>query len=86
MSNITFIDAVAGVPHVRAASSRPRLVRRLFDRIHRAVLASTMRRELERVPDHLLKDIGVSRSEIDAIVAGSVDGTIVMTRQVRGRR
>lgn len=81
----TFSDAVAGAPHVQA-SSRPRLVRRVFNRIHRAVLASTMRRELQKVPDHLLKDIGVSRSEIDAIVAGIVDGTVGMTRQARGRR
>jgi uncharacterized protein YjiS (DUF1127 family) len=84
MTNVTFNDAVAGAPHVQA-SSRPRLVLRLLGRLHRAVRIRTMRRELQRMPDRLLKDIGVSRSEIDSIVMGIVDGTIDRTRHARSR-
>jgi uncharacterized protein YjiS (DUF1127 family) len=83
MTNAIFNDAIAGAPHVRAPS-QPGLVRRLLGRLHRAVRISTMRSELQQIPDHLLKDIGVSRSEIDSIVA-VVDGTVDCTRHARSR-
>jgi uncharacterized protein YjiS (DUF1127 family) len=84
MTNVTLNDAVAGAPHVQAPS-RPGLVRRLLGRLDRAVRISTMRSELQQMPDHLLKDIGVSRSEIDSIVTGIVNGTIDGTRHARSR-
>jgi uncharacterized protein YjiS (DUF1127 family) len=84
MTNVTLNDAVAGAPHVQAPS-RPGLVRRLLGRLDRAVRISTMRSELQQMPDHLLKDIGVSRSEIDSIVTRIVNGTTDGTRHARSR-
>jgi uncharacterized protein YjiS (DUF1127 family) len=74
----------AGAPRAQA-SSPPGLVHRLVRRIHRAVLIRKMRSELQQLPDYLLKDIGVNRSEIDSVVAGIVDGTFDRTRHARGK-
>ncbi len=43
-----------------------------------------MRRILHEMPDHLLKDVGVSRSDIEYLAAAVVDGLQDPTRRHRG--
>jgi uncharacterized protein YjiS (DUF1127 family) len=54
-------------------------------RLWRAQEVSRRRRLLNQMPDYLLKDIGVSRSEIDYVAAALVDGRQDPTRRPRGR-
>ena len=55
-------------------------VRRAF----RAFRIARQRRTLQQLPDFLLKDIGIERSEIDSIVISIVDEHIDRTRRPRG--
>jgi uncharacterized protein YjiS (DUF1127 family) len=49
------------------------IVRRLAAEIRRAVDINSRRRMLHQMPDYLLKDIGISRSDIDYVAAVLVD-------------
>jgi uncharacterized protein YjiS (DUF1127 family) len=64
-------------------SRRHSLARRMYRRIVRSMEISRRRRVLAGMPDYLLKDIGINRSEIDAIVEALVDGREDPTRQHR---
>jgi uncharacterized protein YjiS (DUF1127 family) len=60
---------------------RQSLVRRMYRRIVRSAEISRRKRMLGEMPDYLLKDIGINRSEIDAIVEAVVDGREDSTRR-----
>jgi uncharacterized protein YjiS (DUF1127 family) len=57
-------------PH-RKRAALPRL--RIFARLWRFIQMGRSRRALRGLPDHILKDIGIRRCEIDAIVAQLID-------------
>jgi hypothetical protein len=40
---------------------------------------------LQGPPEHVLKDIGINRAEIDAVVISLVNGVPDPTRRLRGR-
>ena len=48
-------------------------LRGAFTRFCRAMRLRHGRRQLQQLPDRLLKDIGIGRSEIDSIVEGVID-------------
>jgi uncharacterized protein YjiS (DUF1127 family) len=50
----------------------------------RSIKIRHTRRQLQMMPDHLLKDIGISRSDIDSVAAALIDGPDP-TRRVHGR-
>jgi uncharacterized protein YjiS (DUF1127 family) len=60
-------------------------IRRLFNAIQRSIAIAHNRRLLQGMPDDLLKDIGINRSDIDSIVVSMVDGIPDPTRRSRGR-
>jgi uncharacterized protein YjiS (DUF1127 family) len=53
--------------------ARPGLLRRMIARIMRARAIQAQRRMLRHLPDHLLKDIGINRCNIDYIAQAVVD-------------
>jgi len=57
------------------------LLRRVVARVMRAHAIQVRRRLLRELPDHLLKDIGLSRSDIDYVAQAIVDGRDDPTRQ-----
>lgn len=61
------------------------LLRRMFRSFGRAVQISRCRAALQEIPDYMLRDIGISRSDIDAVSVSIVDGTPDPTRLPRGR-
>jgi uncharacterized protein YjiS (DUF1127 family) len=60
------------------------VVRRLAAEVRRSIEINSRRRLLHQMPDYLLKDIGISRSDIDYVAAVLVDEDDV-TRRPRGR-
>ncbi len=52
--------------------------------IRRSAAAARQRRTLQSLSDHMLKDIGLSRSDIDGISAGLIDRRADATRRSRG--
>jgi uncharacterized protein YjiS (DUF1127 family) len=54
-------------------AARPGLLRRLFARIMRARTIQVQRRLLRELPDHLLKDIGLNRCNLDYVTEAIVD-------------
>jgi uncharacterized protein YjiS (DUF1127 family) len=71
--------------HISQGSTRSGPIRRLFSDIQRSIAIAQNRRVLQGIPDNLLKDIGISRSEIDSIVVSMVDDIPDPTRRSRGR-
>jgi uncharacterized protein YjiS (DUF1127 family) len=57
------------------------LLRRVVARLMRAHAIRVRRRLLRELPDYLLKDIGLSRSDIDYVAQAIVDGRDDPTRQ-----
>jgi uncharacterized protein YjiS (DUF1127 family) len=52
--------------------------------IWRSAATARQRRALHSLSDHMLKDIGLSRSDIDGISAGLIDRRADSTRRFRG--
>lgn len=59
---------------------RQSLARRMYRRVVRSMEISRRKRMLNAMPDYLLKDIGISRSDIDSLVEAMVDGRQDPTR------
>jgi uncharacterized protein YjiS (DUF1127 family) len=57
----------------------------LFKSLQRSLAIAKKRRVLQGIPDNLLRDIGISRSEIDSVVLSIVDDVPDLTRRSRGR-
>jgi uncharacterized protein YjiS (DUF1127 family) len=73
-------DAMSG------RAPRPSLLRRLVAHIVRARTISVQRRLLNELPDHMLRDIGLYRSEIDYVARALADGHDDPTRQLKFTR
>ena len=73
-------DAMSG------RATRPSLLRRLVAHIVRARTISVQRRLLNELPDHMLRDIGLYRSEIDYVARALADGDDDPTRHLRFHR
>ena len=56
------------------AAPRPGLLRRLVTHIVRTRMISVQRRLLNELPDGMLKDIGLARSDIDYVAQALADG------------
>jgi len=67
-------------------ATRPSLLRRMCARIVRAHTIRMQRRILNQIPDHMLRDIGLYRSEIDYVARALADGHDDPTRQVKLHR
>jgi uncharacterized protein YjiS (DUF1127 family) len=67
-------------------ATRPSLLRRLVAHIVRARTISAQRRILNEIPDHMLRDIGLYRSDIDYVARALADGHDDPTRQLRFHR
>ena len=65
--------------------ARAGLIRRLFNAVVRSIAITHNRRFLQAMPDYMLKDIGINRSEIDSFVVSIVDEIPDPTRRSRGR-
>jgi uncharacterized protein YjiS (DUF1127 family) len=73
--------------HFPTAASWPAgILDRIWQSIRRYVQADRRGQELYRLPDRVLKDIGLHRSEIDGIAANLPDFVVDPTRIRRGRR
>jgi uncharacterized protein YjiS (DUF1127 family) len=75
----------AGIARHASQGTRGGPVRHLFSAIQRSIAIARNRRALQGTPHYLLKDIGISRSDIDSIVVSMVDGIPDPTRRSRGR-
>ena len=62
-------------------ASRPGLLRRLIAHIVRARSIHMQRRLLSELPDHMLRDIGLCRSDIDYVARALADGDDDPTRR-----
>ena len=72
--------------HFPTAASRPAgILDRIWQSIRRHVQTTRLRQELYRLPDRVLKDIGLHRSEIDGVATNLVDDVADVTRHARGR-
>jgi uncharacterized protein YjiS (DUF1127 family) len=58
---------------------------RIWKWIRRPVLIDRQRRELNLLSDHVLRDIGLSRADIDGIAIHLIDGRPDTTRRSRPR-
>jgi uncharacterized protein YjiS (DUF1127 family) len=73
--------------HFPTAASRPTgILEWIWQSIRRYVQADRRQQELYRLPDRVLKDIGLHRSEIDGITTNLSDFVIDPTRIRRSRR
>jgi uncharacterized protein YjiS (DUF1127 family) len=77
---MTYAASETGVFAPTVATTPPGAIRRLVAAVHRAFDKSRRRRALQAMPDYLLKDIGISRCDIDAVVDAIVDGRDDPTR------
>jgi uncharacterized protein YjiS (DUF1127 family) len=75
----------AAAPHADFGARPVGILGRIWQSIHRLVLVDLRRRELYRLPDRVLEDIGLRRCEIDGITADLSDGVVDLTRRTRGR-
>jgi uncharacterized protein YjiS (DUF1127 family) len=82
MSVMASSDAAAAAGH--PASGGAGVLRRLLQSIWRSIKIRHTRRQLQMMPDHLLKDIGISRCEIDSVAIALIDGRDT-TRRSHGR-
>jgi uncharacterized protein YjiS (DUF1127 family) len=71
--------------HVRFGADAIDL-RWILKSIWRSVMIARQRRALQHLSDHALKDIGLSRGDIDGVTANLIDGGMDSTRLPRGRR
>ncbi|MGH6728163.1 MAG: DUF1127 domain-containing protein [Pseudolabrys sp.] len=76
---------IATAPHGDFGARSTGVLARIWQSIHRLVLIGRRRRELYRLPDRVLRDIGLHRSEIEGITANLPDDTFASTRIARGR-
>jgi uncharacterized protein YjiS (DUF1127 family) len=68
----------------RAASNAVRACAKLLlDPLLRSIEIQRRRRLLQQMPDYLLKDIGISRADIDYLAEALVDGREDPTRRPR---
>ena len=67
------MSAIAQDMPLPRAFARPGLLRRLLAHIKRARTIQVQRRLLHELPDHLLKDIGINRCNIDYVTQAIVD-------------
>lgn len=74
----------ATAPHTGFGGA-PGILNRLWQWMRRPVLIDRQRRQLNCLSDHILKDIGLSRADIDGIAMHLVDGRADGTRRRRGR-
>lgn len=74
-------SAANAVAMPAAAATQPGRLRRLYARIARAIEVHHRRRLLQALPNYVLKDIGLSRADIDSIVEAAVDGRQDPTRR-----
>lgn len=84
---MTFSDtryAAAAAPHTGAGVSLGTLCL-IWQWIRRLVLVDRRRQELHQLPDRVLEDIGLCRSDIYGITANLSDGLADVTRHARGR-
>jgi uncharacterized protein YjiS (DUF1127 family) len=86
-ASVGFNSGVYTADTVRHASpgSRVGAIRRRFKSFRRSFAIARHRRLLQGMPDYLLKDIGINRSEIDSVVVSQIDGIPDPTRRLRGR-
>jgi uncharacterized protein YjiS (DUF1127 family) len=68
---------------VAGFGASPGILDRIWKWIRRPALIHGQRRQLDQLSDHMLKDIGLSRSEIDGISEFLIDGHADPTRRVR---
>ena len=80
----TTLAAQADVMSGRA--TRPTLLRRVLAHIVRAHAISMQRRILNGLPDHMLRDIGLCRSDIDYVARALAEGHDDPTRQMKFHR
>jgi uncharacterized protein YjiS (DUF1127 family) len=66
--------SLAARANASGTAARPSLFHRLLAHIVRARTIHARRRLLNQLPDHLLKDIGISRCNIDYVASALADG------------
>ena len=72
--------------HYPTAAPRPAgIIERIWRSIDRYQQVLRIRQELHRLPDRVLKDIGLDRSEIDGIATRLIGDVVDVTRHKRGR-
>jgi uncharacterized protein YjiS (DUF1127 family) len=76
-----YMTATAAPTWLRSGAD---ILRRLLHTMQRSVEISRRRRVLHQMPDYLLKDIGISRSEIDYVAVVLADERADPTRRPRG--
>jgi uncharacterized protein YjiS (DUF1127 family) len=74
-------DTHVGRPSRNAARLAFEMLQHQIERIRREMRLRRDRRHLREMPDHLLKDIGISRYEIDSVTEYGVSDP---TRRRRG--
>jgi uncharacterized protein YjiS (DUF1127 family) len=81
----------AGTRYMTGSDSNARfgvgfgILRRIWKSIRRSVMIAGQRRALHQLSDHMLKDIGLSRADIDGIATNLIDKNTDATRWPRGR-
>jgi uncharacterized protein YjiS (DUF1127 family) len=81
LATSAILNASLARPVARSSLVRPSLLRRLIARIARARAMQVRRRLLNELPDHLLKDIGINRCNIDYVAQLIVDERADPTRE-----
>lgn len=71
-------------PGYGASGQKAGVLRRVVQSIHREIRIRRQRRMLRAMPDWMMKDVGINRSDIDSLAAGIVDGFADPTRRPRG--
>jgi uncharacterized protein YjiS (DUF1127 family) len=76
---------IAGAPHGEFRVRPAGIFGRIWKWIRRPALIKAQQRQLYQLSDRMLKDIGLSRCDIDSLAASLVDGQSDRTRSTRGR-